>query len=229
MTNMVNYNWKQIVFGIRDMMVEDGNIELFRISNVFINDIKRESSSCIIRDIEKEPKKSVLWISPIIGVPSLYSRVEFIPYGEYYSTSVILIRKQKELLTISDINVIKRIDVVSIIIDRWKTITNASIDDIRHLEYLQNKYSDNGINIRSIIVIMHEMGHAFNSYNNKREEMRKLGKSRLSYKELNYYYHKQPGESYADFVAIDTLNKHGEEILELILSNKTEEDINRYV
>ena len=66
MTNMVNYNWKQIVFGIRDMMVEDDNIELFRISNVFINDIKRESSSCIIRDIEKEPKKSVLWISPIL-------------------------------------------------------------------------------------------------------------------------------------------------------------------
>lgn len=59
--------------------------------------------------------------------------------------------------------------------------------------------------------------------------MRKLGKSRLSYKELNYYYHKQPGESHADFIAIDTLNKHGEEILELILSNKTEEDINRYV
>ena len=152
---MVNYNWKQIVFGIRDMMVEDDNIELFRISNVFINDIKRESSSCIIRDIEKD-----------IEVRDIISSFDFSSYDTYSSEEcknklAALRQEEKQLLQDNKAVLVTSTGSKKQINNNIKQIIrcfNAECDNIalsitvKNIDTLRNKVSKSFDTINKIMI-----------------------------------------------------------------------------
>ena len=80
---------------------------------------------------------------------------------------------------------------------------------------------DNGINIRFVISLIHEIGHAFEDVDKYRDSFNeKLKGMRLNFNESNLLYHQRRDETLADIVSINSLYLYSEEILNIILSNR---------
>ena len=204
-----NYDWKNIVFEIRDLIVNDGYKELFHISNV-MNSLRFDEFS-LYRSIKNEEDNHVIMF---LHAPVL-SEAEYKPYNDRFSTSVLLIPIEYDSTDY----------ITNFIIDRWKICLNRNQNDIDHLEYLKNVYDKNNVNIRFVISILHEIGHAFEDCDIDENEDELLIKEQLNFHELNYRYHQKADETSADVLAIETLYRHGEEILKIILDNKTENNM----
>ena len=139
------------------------------------------------------------------------SEAEYKPYNDRFSTSVLLIPIEYDSTDY----------ITNFIIDRWKICLNRNQNDIDHLEYLKNVYDKNNVNIRFVISILHEIGHAFEDVDKYRNSFNeKLRAMRLNFNETNLLYHQRRDETLADIVSINSLYLYSEEILNIILKNK---------
>ena len=205
-----NYDWEQIVFGIRDLIIEKfGYKEKYHISNVLALKTKFDCEFSLLK-IKLKTDVDYVTLDTIAGtieVPVKLKKYD----DELFSTSIILLNYSKSM----------EFDVSNIIIDRWVRVLEKTYEDVKYLEKIQKIYMDNGIDIRFIISLIHEIGHAFEdvsidtyNFNNKIKSMR------LNFNETNHLYHQRRDETLADIVSINSLYLYSEEILNIILSNR---------
>lgn len=201
-----NYDWKNIVFEIRDLIAEKfGYREKYHISNVIKTDFNEFSLIKVKCNMDVD-YVTLDTIAGTIEVP-----VEFKKYNDKFSTSILMISHNKSM----------EYDVSNIMIDRWTKVLEKTYDDVKKLEKIQKIYMDNGINIRFVISLIHEIGHAFEDVDKYRNSFNeKLRAMRLNFNETNLLYHQRRDETLADIVSINSLYLYSEEILNIILSNR---------
>ena len=202
-----NYDWTNIVFEIRDLIAEKfGYREKYHISNTVetnFNGFGLLKFKCNM----KVNHVTLDTIARTIEVP-----VEFEKYDdELFSTSILMLSNNKSM----------EYDVSNIMIDRWAKVLEKTYDDVKKLEKIQKIYMDNGINIRFVISLIHEIGHAFEDVDKYRNSFNeKLRAMRFNFNETNLLYHQRRDETLADIVSINSLYLYSEEILNIILSNR---------
>lgn len=205
-----NYDWKQIVFEIRDLIAEKfGYREKYNISNVLALKTKFDCGFSLIK-FKCNMDVNYATLDTIVG--TIEVPVKFEKYNDVlFSTSILVLSYNKPM----------DYDVSNIMIDRWRRVLEKTYEDVKKLEKIQKIYMDNGINIRFIISLIHEIGHAFEdvsidsySFNDKLKSMR------LNFNERNLLYHRRRDETLADVVSINSLYLYSEEILNIILKNK---------
>ena len=202
-----NYNWKNIAFEIRDLIIEKFSYrEKYHLSNVIRTDDKDEFSifkfKCNI-DIDYVELDT---IDGTIKVP-----VKFKKYNDEFSTSILVLSYDNSI----------EYDVSNIIIDRWVKVLEKTYEDVKYLEKIQKIFMENGIDIRFVISLIHEIGHTFEDVGiNSDNFINKLISMRLNFTEYNVLYHQRRDETLADIVSINSLYLYSEEILNIILSNR---------
>ena len=202
-----NYDWKNIVFEIRDLIAEKfGYREKYHISNT----IETNFNGFGLLKFKCNMKVNHVTLDTIAG--TIEVPVEFEKYDdELFSSSILMISHNKSM----------EYDVSNIMIDRWAKVLEKTYDDVKKLEKIQKIYIDNGINIRFVISLIHEIGHAFEDVDKYRNSFNeKLRAMRLNFNETNLLYHQRRDETLADIVSINSLYKYSEEILNIILSNR---------
>ena len=202
-----NYDWKNIVFEIRDLIAEKfGYREKYHISNT----IETNFNGFGLLKFKCNMKVNYVTLDTIAGtieVPVKLKKYD----DELFSTSIILLNYSKSM----------EFDVSNIIIDRWVRVLEKTYEDVKYLEKIQKIYMDNGINIRFVISLIHEIGHAFEDVDKYRNSFNeKLRAMRLNFNETNLLYHQRRDETLADIVSINSLYLYSEEILNIILSNR---------
>ena len=202
-----NYDWKKITFQIRDLIAEKfGYREKYHISNTIETNFNEFSLIKIKSNIDVN-YTTLDTIAGIIEVPVKFKKYD----DERFSTSILMISNNKSMED----------DVSNIMIDRWAKVLEKTYDDVKKLEKIQKIYMDNGINIRFVISLIHEIGHAFEDVDKYRNSFNeKLRAMRLNFNESNLLYHRRRDETLADIVSINSLYLYSEEILNIILSNK---------
>ena len=202
-----NYDWKNIVFEIRDLIVEKfGYREKFHISNVLETDFNEFSLIKFKCNMDVD-YVTLDTIYGTIKVPTKYKKYN----DELFSTSILVLSYNKSM----------EYDVSNIMIDRWAKVLEKTYEDVKKLEKIQKIYMDNGINIRFIISLVHEIGHAFEDVDKYRDSFNeKLKAMRLNFNETNLLYHRRRDETLADIVSINSLYLYSEEILNIILNNR---------
>ena len=201
-----NYDWKKITFQIRDLIAEKfGYREKYHISNVIKTDFNEFSLIKFKCNMDVD-YATLDTIAGTIKVP-----VKFKKYNDKFSTSILVLSYGKSM----------EYDVSNIMIDRWAKVLEKTYEDVKKLEKIQKIYMDNGINIRFIISLVHEIGHAFEDvYIDSYNFDSRLKAMRLNFNEANHLYHKRRDETLADIVSINSLYLYSEEILNIILSNR---------
>ena len=207
-----NYYWKNIVFEIRDLIAEKfGYREKFHISNVLETDFNEFSLIKFKCNMDVD-YVTLDTIDGTIKVPVKYKKYN----DELFSTSILMISNNKS----------KDYDVSNIMIDRWAKVLEKTYEDVKKLEKIQKIYMDNGIDIRFVISLIHEIGHAFEDVDKYRDSFNeKLKAMKLNFNETNLLYHRRRDETLADIVSINSLYLYSEEILKIILDNKTENNM----
>lgn len=202
-----NYDWKNIVFEIRDLIAEKfGYRENYHISNVIIRTDFNVFSLIKFKCNMDVDCATLDTIAGTIKVP-----VKFKKYNDKFSTSILVLGYGKSM----------EYDVSNIMIDRWAKVLEKTYEDVKKLEKIQNIYMKNGINIRFIISLVHEIGHAFEDvYIDSYNFDSRLKAMRLNFNEANLLYHRRRDETLADVVSINSLYLYSEEILNIILSNR---------
>ena len=204
-----NYDWTNIVFEIRDLIAEKfGYREKYHISNTIQTNFN-EFGLIKIKSNMDVNYTTLDTIAGIIEVPVKFKKYD----DERFSTSILMISHNKSM----------EYDVSNIMIDRWAKVLEKTYDDVKKLEKIQKIYMDNGINIRFVISLIHEIGHAFedvDKYRNSFNFNEKLRAMKLNFNETNLLYHQRRDETLADIVSINSLYLYSEEILNIILSNR---------
>ena len=201
-----NYDWKNIVFEIRDLIAEKfGYREKYHISNTIETNFNEFSLIKIKSNIDVN-YTTLDTIAGIIEVPVKFKKYD----DERFSTSILMISHNKSM----------EYDVSNIMIDRWVRVLEKTYEDVKKLEKIQKIYMDNGINIRFVISLIHEIGHAFEDVDKRDSFNDKLKAMRLNFNESNLLYHRRRAETLADIVSINSLYLYSEEILNIILSNR---------
>ena len=201
-----NYDWKNIVFEIRDLIAEKfGYREKYHISNT----IETNNVGFNIAKFKCNMNIDYAEIDTINGtikVPAIYEKYD----DKLFSTAILMISHNKSM----------EYDVSNIMIDRWAKVLEKTYDDVKKLEKIQKIYMDNGINIRFVISLIHEIGHVFEDVDKRDSFNDKLKAMRLNFNESNLLYHQRRDETLADIVSINSLYLYSEEILNIILSNR---------
>lgn len=202
-----NYDWTNIVFEIRDLIAEKfGYIEKYHISNTIQTNFSEFGLIKIKSNIDVN-YTTLDTIAGTIEVPVKFKKYD----DERFSTSILMISHNKSM----------EYDVSNIMIDRWVRVLEKTYEDVKKLEKIQKIYMDNGINIRFVISLIHEIGHAFEDVGIYRHSfIDKLKSMRLNFNETNHLYHMRIDETLADIVSINSLYLYSEEILNIILSNR---------
>ena len=202
-----NYNWTNIVFEIRDLIAEKfGYREKYHISNTIQTNFNAFGLIKIKSNMDVN-YTTLDTIAGIIEVPVKFKKYD----DERFSISILMISHNKSM----------EYDVSNIMIDRWAKVLEKTYDDVKKLEKIQKIYIDNGINIRFVISLIHEIGHAFEDVDKYRNSFNeKLRAMRLNFNETNLLYHQRRDETLADIVSINSLYLYSEEILNIILSNR---------
>ena len=204
-----NYDWTNIVFEIRDLIAEKfGYREKYHISNTIQTNFN-EFGLIKIKSNMDVNYTTLDTIAGIIEVPVKFKKYD----DERFSTSILMISNNKSM----------EYDVSNIMIDRWVRVLEKTYEDVKKLEKIQKIYMDNGINIRFVISLIHEIGHAFedvDKYRNSFNFNEKLRAMKLNFNETNLLYHQRRDETLADIVSINSLYLYSEEILNIILSNR---------
>ena len=203
-----NYDWKNIVFEIRDLIAEKfGYREKYHLSNVIIRTDFNGFSLIKFKCNMDVDYAEIDTINGTIKVPAIYEKYD----DKLFSTAILMISHNKSM----------EYDVSNIMIDRWTKVLEKTYDDVKKLEKIQKIYMDNGINIRFMISLLHEIGHAFEDVDKYRDSFNeKLKGMRLNFNESNLLYHQRRDETLADIVSINSLYLYSEEILNIILSNR---------
>ena len=202
-----NYDWKNIVFEIRDLIAEKfGYREKYHISNL----IETNFSGFGLLKFKCNMNVDYVTLDTIAG--TIEVPVKFKKYNDkLFSTSILMLSNNKSM----------DYDVSNIMIDRWAKVLEKTYEDVKKLEKIQKIYMDNGINIRFVISLIHEIGHAFEDVDKYRNSFNeKLRAMRLNFNETNLLYHQRRDETLADIVSINSLYLYSEEILNIILSNR---------
>ena len=202
-----NYDWTNIVFEIRDLIAEKfGYREKYHISNT----IQTNFNGFGLLKFKCNMKVNYVTLDTIAG--TIKVPVKFKKYDdELFSISILMISNNKSM----------EYDVSNIMIDRWAKVLEKTYEDVKKLEKIQKIYMDNGINIRFMISLLHEIGHAFEDVDIYRHSfIDKLKAMRLNFNETNFLYHIRRDETLADVVSINSLYLYSEEILNIILSNR---------
>ena len=202
-----NYDWKNIVFEIRDLIAEKfGYREKYHISNT----VETNFNGFGLLKFKCNMKVNYVTLDTIAG--TIEVPVKFEKYDdELFSASILMLSNNKSM----------EYDVSNIMIDRWAKVLEKTYDDVKKLEKIQKIYMDNGINIRFVISLIHEIGHAFEDVDKYRNSFNeKLRAMRLNFNETNLLYHQRRDETLADIVSINSLYLYSEEILNIILSNR---------
>lgn len=197
-----NYDWKNIVFEIRDIVKKDGYKEEYPISDVFDG-----TYFCFYNFKTESSKPYTTTINGIIFVDAIPKKIN--KYDETYKFGIIEFTDEP----IDE-------DITEIIIDAGTKMIKDRKIIIDKLERLHKIYIENSISIRFVISLIHEIGHSFENLElnvNFPEEYFEKG---LSSRERDHIYHSIPNETFADMIACKTLYHHGEEILKIILNNK---------
>lgn len=204
-----NYDWKNIVFEIRDLIAEKfGYREKYHLSNV----VETNNNGFHLAKIKCNMDVDYAVLDTIDGndvtVPAKYKKYN----DELFSTSILMMDFNKPI----------EHDVSNIIIDRWVECLEKTYEDVKYLEKIQELYRENGINIRFIISLIHEIGHSFEDESTRYSDNfnRMILSKRLNFNGANVLYHKRRDETLADIVSINTLYLYNEEILNIILKNK---------
>ena len=204
-----NYDWTNIVFEIRDLIAEKfGYREKYHISNTIQTNFNAFGLIKIKSNMDVN-YTTLDTIAGIIEVPVKFKKYD----DERFSTSILMISHNKSM----------EYDVSNIMIDRWAKVLEKTYEDVKKLEKIQKIYMDNGINIRFVISLIHEIGHAFedvDKYRNSFNFNEKLRAMKLNFNETNLLYHQRRDETLADIVSINSLYLYSEEILNIILSNR---------
>ena len=201
------YNWKNIAFEIRDLIIEKfGYREKYHLSNVIRTNDKDEFSIFKFKCNMDIDYVELDTIDGTIKVP-----VKFKKYNDEFSTSILVLSYDNSI----------EYDVSNIIIDRWTGVLEKTYEDVKYLEKIQKIFMENGIDIRFVISLIHEIGHTFedvginsDSFNDKSKSMS------LNFTEYNVLYHQRRDETLADIVSINSLYLYSEEILNIILNNR---------
>ena len=202
-----NYDWKNIVFEIRDLIAEKfGYREKYHISNTIetnFNEFSIIKFKCNM-DIDYVELDT---IDGTIKVPAKFKKYD----DKLFSTSILMLSNNKS----------NDYDVSNIMIDRWAKVLEKTYEDVKKLEKIQKIFMENGIDIRFVISLIHEIGHTFedvgiisDSFNDKSKSMS------LNFTEYNVIYHQRRDETLADIVSINSLYLYSEEILNIILTNR---------
>ena len=202
-----NYDWKNIVFEIRDLIAEKfGYREKYYLSNI----VETNNNGFHLAKIKCNMDVDYAVLDTINGndvkVSAKYKKYN----DELFSTSILMIDFNKPI----------EYDVSNIIIDRWVECLEKTYEDVKYLEKIQELYRENGISLRFIISLIHEIGHAFEDVYISEKFNRMILTKRLNFNEANVLYHKRRDETLADIVSINTLYLYNEEILNIILKNK---------
>ena len=202
-----NYDWKKITFQIRDLIAEKfGYREKYHISNVLFTNNAGFNLIKIKCNMDAD-YATLDTIAGTIKVPAKFKKYN----DTLFSTSILLLSYNESM----------DYDVSNIMIDRWVRVLEKTHEDVKKLEKIQKIYMDNGINIRFIISLVHEIGHAFEDVDIYRDRLNEeLKAMRLNFNESNLLYHRRREETLADIVSINSLYKYSEEILNIILNNK---------
>lgn len=203
-----NYDWKNITFEIRDLILEKlGYSEKYHISNVIkTNDTDDEFNIIKFKcDMDIDYVK-LDTIDGTIKVP-----VKFKKYNDEFRTSFLMLSYSKSM----------EYDVSNIIIDRWVKVFKKTYEDVKYLEKIQKIYMDNDVDIRFVIALVHEIGHAFEDLDIDSDNLNSILIAKgLNFTEYNILYHRRKSETFADIVSINSLYLYSEEILNIILKNK---------
>ena len=209
-----NYYWKDITFEIRDLIIEKfGYREKYHISNVVksTDDDEFKIVKLCNMDIENYVELDTIYLElDTITIP-----VKFKKYNDEFTSSFLILSYNKSM----------EYDVSNIVIDRWVKVLEKTYEDVKKLEKIQKIYMDNDIDIRFVITLMHEIGHAFEDVEDSDDNFVSITKAkRLNFTETNVLYHRRKRETLADVVSINSLYLYGEEILNIILKNKKIQD-----
>ena len=208
-----NYDWKNIVFEIRDLIAEKfGYIEKYHISNVVKSNDDDEIAIVKLGNMDIEDYVELDTVH--LELDTITIPVKFKKYNDEFRSSFLIL----------SYNISMEYDVSNIVIDRWVKVFKKTNEDVKYLEKIQKIYMDNDIDIRFVIALVHEIGHAFEDVEDSDNFVSIAKDKRLNFTETNVLYHKRKDETLADVVSINSLYLYGEEILNIILKNKKIQD-----